>query len=64
LPASIEQHRAPRSKINRGFTLLNKMARAAAQHAHIRRLRLCAPLEWLVTAPEALEPGYLEGLCE
>jgi hypothetical protein len=74
LARSIEQNRAPRGTINRGFTVLNKMARAAAKHPRIRQMLLCGPLESLVDAPKALAlakkrlspvaQGYLEGLCE
>src|ERR1700689_2014137 len=70
----IECNRAPRGKINRGFTVLNKMARAAAKHPYIRQMLLSGPLEHIVDAPKAralakkrLSPaaqGYLEGLCE
>ena len=71
---TIEQNRAPREKINRGFTVLNKMARASMQHPRIRQMLLSGPLESIVDAPQALAfagkrlapvaPGYLEGLCE
>jgi hypothetical protein len=67
LARTIEQDRAPRGKINRGFTVLNKLPR-------IRQLLLSGPLEHIVDAPKAralarkrLSPvaqGYLEGLCE
>jgi hypothetical protein len=36
LARTIEKQRAPRGKIQRGFALLNKTARAAAQHPRIR----------------------------
>ena len=74
LARTIEQNRAPREKINRGFTVLNKMARASARHPRIRQLLVCGPLEYIVDAPKAralarkrLSPvakGYLESLCE
>ena len=74
LARSIEHNRASRGKINRGFTVLNKMARAAAKHPHIRQLLLSGPLEYIVDAPKAralarkrLSPaaqGYLAALCE
>jgi hypothetical protein len=74
LARAIEHNRASRGKINRGFTVLNKMARAAARHPRIRQMLLSGPLEYIVDAPKAralarkrLSPraqGYLEGLCE
>ena len=74
LARAIEQKRTPRGRINRGFTVLNKMARAAGKHPRIRQLLLSGPLEYIVDAPKAralakkrLSPvaqGYLEGLCE
>jgi hypothetical protein len=74
LARSIEQNRAPRGKINRGFTVLNKMARASARHPDIRQMLVSGPLEYIVDAPKAralarkrLSPvaqGYLESLCE
>lgn len=74
LARTIEQHRAPLSKINRGFTVLNKMARASARHPRIREMLVCGPLEYIVDAPRARElafkrlspvaQGYLESLCE
>jgi len=70
----IELNRAPREKINRGFTVLNKMARASAKHPGIRQILVSGPLEYIVDAPKAralarkrLSPvaqGYLESLCE
>jgi len=73
LAHSIEQNRAPRCTINRGFTVLNKMARAAVQHPGIRQILVCGPLESLLDAPKALAlarkrlspvaQGYLEALC-
>jgi hypothetical protein len=74
LAQTIEQNRAPLSKINRGFTVLNKMARASAKHPGIRQMLVSGPLEYIVDAPRArrlarkrLSPvaqGYLESLCE
>jgi len=74
LARAIEQKRAPLSKINRGFTVLNKMARASAKHPGIRQMFVSGPLEYIVDAPKAralalkrLSPeaqGLLESLCE
>ncbi len=74
LARAIEQNRAPTSKINRGFTVLNKMARASAKSPRIRQMLVSGPLEYIVDAPKArqlarkrLSPvaqGYLESLCE
>jgi hypothetical protein len=74
LARTIEQNRASREKINRGFTVLNKMARASARHPRIRQMLVSGPLEYIVDAPRAralalkrLSPvaqGYLESLCE
>ena len=74
LARTIEQNRAPRQKINRGFTVLNKMARVSARHPVIRQMLVSGPLEYIVDAPKAralarkrLSPvaqGYLESLCE
>ncbi len=74
LARAIEQNRAPLAKINRGFTVLNKMARASAKYPHIRQLLVSGPLEYIVDAPKArrlarkrLSPvaqSYLESLCE
>ncbi len=36
LARTIELNRAPASKINRGFTVLNRMARASTRHPRIR----------------------------
>ncbi len=70
----IEHNRAGGSLINRGFTLLNKMARASARDPRIRAMLVSGPLEYLQDAPKAralalkrLSPvaqGYLESLCE
>jgi hypothetical protein len=74
LARSIEHNRAPRHKINRGFTVLNKMARVSAKHPAVRRMLVLGPLEYIVDAPKARElarkrlspvaQGYLESLCE
>src|SRR5690349_25174537 len=74
LARSIEQNRASRDKINRGFTVLNKMARASARHPRIRQMLVSGPLEYIVDAPKARAlarkrlsveaQGYLESLCE
>lgn len=70
----IEHNRAGGALINRGFTLLNKMARASARDPRIREMLVSGPLEYLLDAPKAralalkrLSPvaqGYLESLCE
>lgn len=74
LARSIEGNRAPREKIYRGFTVLNKMARVSAKDPAVRRMLVSGPLEYIVDAPKAralalkrLSPvaqGYLESLCE
>ena len=74
LARAIEQKRTPLSKINRGFTVLNKMARMSAKHPGIRQMFVSGPLEYIVDAPRAralalkrLSPvaqGYMESLCE
>jgi hypothetical protein len=74
LARTIEQNRAPRQKIYRGFTVLNKMARAGARSPRIRQILVAGPLEYIVDVPKAralarkrLSPvaqGYLESLCE
>jgi hypothetical protein len=74
LARSIEHNRAPRQKINRGFTVLNKMARVSARHPAVRSMFVSGPLEYIVDAPKARElarkrlspvaQGYLESLCE
>ncbi len=74
LARSIESRRVPRDKINRGFTVLNKMARVSTRDPVVRHILVSGPLEHLVDAPRAhalarkrLSPvaqGYLEGLCE
>lgn len=74
LARAIEKSRAPRNKINRGFTVLNKMARASAKDPGIRQILVSGPLEYIVDAPKAralarkrLSPvaqSYMEGLCE
>jgi hypothetical protein len=74
LARSIEQNRASGRVVSRGFTLLNRMARAALRHPRIRQMLVSGPLEYIVDAPKAralalrrLSPaaqGYLESLCE
>lgn len=74
LARSIEHNRVPRQKINRGFTVLNKMARVSARDPQVRRMLVCGPLEQIVDAPKAralaqkrLSPvaqSYLDSLCE
>jgi hypothetical protein len=74
LARTIEQNRASRGIINRGFTLLNRMARASQRHPRIREMLVSGPLEYIVDAPKARElarkrlspaaQGYLESLCE
>lgn len=74
LARSIEHNRAPRQKIYRGFTVLNKMARMSARNPAVRQMLVSGPLEHIADAPKAralalkrLSPvaqGYLESLCE
>jgi hypothetical protein len=74
LARTIEQNRASGQLIDRGFTLLNKMARASARDPGIRQMLVSGPLEYIVDAPRAralarkrLSPaaqGYLASLCE
>jgi hypothetical protein len=74
LARSIEHNRTPRQKINRGFTVLNKMARMSARYPVIRHMLVSGPLEYLLDAPRAralalkrlspLAQGYMEALCE
>src|ERR1700755_657003 len=76
LARTIEQNqsRVSRDKINRGFTVLNKMARMSARYPGIRQMLVSGPLEYIVDAPKAralarkrLSPvaqGYMESLCE
>jgi hypothetical protein len=74
LARSIEQKRAPRHKIYRGFTVLNKMARLSTKHPDVRGLMVSGPLEHIMDAPKARElarkrlspvaQGMLESLCE
>ncbi len=74
LARSIESKRASRSKIERGFTVLNKMARVSATDPAVRRMLVTGPLEHIVDAPRAralarkrlssVAQGYLESLCE
>jgi hypothetical protein len=74
LARSIEQNRAGRRTIDRGFTVLNKMARASARNPAIRHMLVSGPLEYILDAPKARAlakkrlcaqgRGYLESLCE
>jgi hypothetical protein len=74
LARSIEQNRTPRHKINRGFTVLNKMARQSARDPAVRGMMVSGPLEHIMDAPKARElarkrlspvaQGMLESLCE
>lgn len=74
LARSIEQNRTPRQKINRGFTVLNKMARLSTKHPLVRGMMVTGPLEHIMDAPKARElarkrlspvaQGMLESLCE
>jgi len=74
LAHGIEQNRASREKIKRGFTVLNRMARMSARYPHIRQMLISGPLEFIVDAPKAralalqqLSPvaqGYMASLCE
>src|SRR5215475_9214331 len=74
LARTIEQNRVSRDEINRGFTVLNKMARMSARSPRIRQMLVSGPLEYIVDAPKARElarkrlspvaQGYLESLCE
>lgn len=74
LARSIESNRAPREKIHRGFTVLNKMARMSAKDPAVRRMLVTGPLEQLMDNPKAralarkhlssVAQSYLEGLCE
>ena len=72
LARTIELNRVSRDKINRGFTVLNKMARVSARSPRIREMLVSGPLEYIVDAPKAralarkrLSPvaqGYMESL--
>lgn len=74
LARTIERDRACGGVINRGFTVLNRMARASARDPGIRQMLLSGPLEYILDAPKAralarkrlsaAAQGYLEGLCE
>ena len=74
LARSIEHKTNPRQKINRGFTVLNKMARLSAKHPQLRGMMVSGPLEHIMDAPKARElarkrlspmaQGMLESLCE
>ena len=71
---TIEQNRASGRLINRGFAVLNRMARAAARNPHIWQMLVSGPLEYILDAPKARAlarkrlcapaRGYLESLCE
>jgi len=74
LARSIESNRVTREKINRGFTVLNKMARVSARDPAVRRMMVTGPLEAIVDAPKAcamarkrlsgIAQSYLESLRE
>jgi hypothetical protein len=74
LARTIEEDRASGRLVSRGFTVLNRMARAALRHPRIRQMLVSGPLEYIVDAPKAralalkrLSPvaqGYMESLCE
>jgi len=74
LARSIESRHASRSKIYRGFMVLNKMAAVSCEDPQVRRMLVSGPLEHILDAPRAralamkrLSPiaqGYLESLCE
>jgi|SRR5579862_4851913 len=74
LARTIELNRASGRTIARGFTLLNRMARASVRDPGIRRMLVSGPLEYIHDAPKAralarkrlsaAAQGYLEGLCE
>lgn len=74
LAGIIEQNRASGRLISRGFTVLNRMARASIRHPRIREMLVSGPLEYIVDAPKAralarkrlsvAAQGYLESLCE
>jgi hypothetical protein len=74
LARTIEQNRASGRLISRGFTVLNRMARASLRHPRIREMLVSGPLEYILDAPKARAlahkrlcapaRGYLESLCE
>src|SRR5438067_12817053 len=74
LACTIEQNRASGRLISRGFTVLNRMARASARNPGIRQMLVSGPLEYILDAPRAralarkrlcaTAQGYLESLCE
>ncbi|MSR00713.1 MAG: hypothetical protein EXR88_04895 [Gammaproteobacteria bacterium] len=74
LARSIELRRTPRAMINRGFTVLNKMAAVSRKDPSVLHILVSGSLEHLIDAPKAralamkrLSPiaqGYLESLCE
>jgi hypothetical protein len=51
LARSIENNRAPRQKIYRGFTVLNKMARMSARNPTVRHMLVSGPLEYIADGP-------------
>ena len=74
LARTIEQNRASGQLITRGFTVLNRMARASRRNPRIRQMLVSGPLEYILDAPRAralarkrlcvAAHGYLEGLHE
>ena len=74
LAGIIEHNRGSGRLISRGFTVLNRMARASIRHPRIREMLVSGPLEYIVDAPKAralarkrlsvAAQGYLESLCE
>src|SRR5258708_10409809 len=50
LARTIEQNRASGRVISRGFTVLNRMARASLRHPHIRHMLVSGPLEYILDA--------------
>jgi hypothetical protein len=74
LARSIEHHHASGRIISRGFTVLNRLARASARHPRIRQILISGPLEYILDAPRAralarqrlcpAAQGYLQSLCE
>ena len=53
LARSIEGNRTPRNRINRGFTVLNKLARLSAKDPSVRGMMISGPLEHINDAPKA-----------
>jgi hypothetical protein len=74
LASSIEHRRFKSDKISRGFTVLNKLARKAANDPKVRHILVSGTLEEIIDEPKAREmalkrlspaaQSYLEGLCE